>query len=132
MTFDGSTIRNLTIDGRAVDVAFETERFAPTSAAMKADVAREYGLAPTGAGGSIRDSIASASVGYERRKPATGATAIVVPGLGTLYLGEVEIKFGERKLTMIRFEPRAQRGKEPDRALTTLGSVEGNGTDTVP
>jgi hypothetical protein len=130
ISFEGSRIRNLTIDGRPLDVTFDTDRLAPTYAAMKRDVERYYGLSSTNeAAGSIRDSIASIS--DERRKPATAATAIVVPGLGTLYLGEVDVKFGERKLTMIRFEPRAQRGKAPGRSVS-ITSVEGNGTNTWP
>jgi hypothetical protein len=53
---------------------------------------------------------------------------LVVPGVGTLYFGEVVVKPGERSLTMLRivFEP-----QHSIRHLS-IGTLDTNGTDIMP
>jgi hypothetical protein len=59
---------------------------------------------------------------------AAGDQTLDVPGIGTLYFGEVFVKPGERSITMLRIE------FEPQHSMRhlTIGTLDANGTDMFP
>ena len=59
---------------------------------------------------------------------AAGDQTLVVPGIGTMYFGEVFVKPGERSITMLRIE------FEPQHSMRhlTIGTLDTNGTDMFP
>jgi hypothetical protein len=78
-------------------------------------------------------------------KSAPSGGALTIPGLGTVYLAEVLVKPGQRRLTLFRVELDAQPPARRHAAALVLadgglagggsmsvGSVEGNGTQTYP
>jgi hypothetical protein len=132
ITFDGSEIENLAIDGVAVDASLDTAFFRgrPTFASFGA-IEPRHGL--------VRCSLtAPAQCGS-----TTEALTIVIPGLGTLYVGEAFLSYGRRQVTMLRLvsQPTAAAGTGRFRigtlgdsgdGETTVGTAEGNGADFLP
>jgi hypothetical protein len=100
ISFAGSALVNLTVRGVPVDAEVDTERFDrhPTFA-------------------SARQTPIARSIVPEWIIPIDGA--------GTLYLGHVVVKPGERELAMIRFVPEGGKG------LIVIGRTGANGA-TMP
>jgi hypothetical protein len=103
-SFAGSRIDGLTVRGEPVDVAMDTQRFnrASTFGQLREKVRSEREGFAIERAGSISDSIVRsinlASLG------TTKGYAIPIEGVGTLYLGHVIVKPGERRLAMIRID----------------------------
>jgi len=125
ITFEGSAIENLTIDGVAVNASLDTAYFdaRPTFASLKADVATSGGTVTCSA-------FNSASCGEGRR-------GIRIAGLGFLVIGEVFVKEGARYIELLRLE----RNGRPGEARTTddgsigprsAGYGGGNGAPSWP
>jgi hypothetical protein len=100
ISFAGSALTNLTVRGVPMDVAVDTERFDrhPTFA-------------------SLRQTPVARSI--------VPQWIIPIDGIGTLYLGHVVVKPGERELAMIRFVPANGKG------VVTIGRNSTNGA-TMP
>lgn len=103
-SFAGSRIDGLKVRGEPVDIAFDTQRFnrAPTFGELRAKVRSERDGFAIERYGAISDSIVRsinlASLG------TTKGYALPIEGIGTLYLGHVIVKPGERRLAMIRID----------------------------
>ena len=108
MTIDNLRLQNVVVDGRHIVLQPD---------ALRLNKARTFNALREG------DETARSS----NLVDDTDQT-LVVPGVGTLYFGEVVIKPGERSVTMLRivFEP-----QHPLRRIT-LGTVDTNGTDMFP
>ena len=123
-SYAGSRIDGLTVRGEPVGVVIDTRRFdrAPTFAAFRSAVRGERDGGAIERPGSISDSIVRsinlASLG------TTKGYALPIDGVGTLYLGNVIVKPGERRLAMIRLD----MGK---RGLLVVGANDANG-DSMP
>jgi hypothetical protein len=136
ITFEGSEIENLTIDGQPINVELNLERFARLSTyrALQSALGEKNELrrssVVTDLGGQISENLT--------RLPAHGV--ITVPGLGVLVIGSVEAKFGQRQLTMVRVildNPRRERWsvtaqEDTPKRVLSVEAVEGNGTQTIP
>jgi hypothetical protein len=136
ITFEGSSIENLTIDGVPVTAALDHAYFAarPTFDAMSA-----AGVAASRSGTMLCNARGAASCGAVRDE----TWGIVIPGLGVLTIGEVFVTRGHRELNMVRLErtPPADTPRRPARIAVNdggtpksvvVGSVTGNGTDFGP
>ena len=103
-SFAGSRIEGLTVRGEPVDVGMDTHRLnrASTFGELRARVRAERDGSAIERAGAISDSIVRsinlASVG------TTKGYALPIEGVGTLYLGHVIVKPGERRLAMIRID----------------------------
>jgi hypothetical protein len=103
-SFAGSRIDGLTVRGEPVDLVIDTQRFnrAATFGAFRSAIRGEReGFAIERSGGisdSIVRSISLASLGTKN------GYAIPIDGIGTLYLGHVIVKPGERRIAMIRLD----------------------------
>ncbi|MEK6374638.1 MAG: choice-of-anchor P family protein [Acidobacteriota bacterium] len=123
-SFAGSRIDGLTVRGEPVDVAIDTQRFnrASTFGQLREKVRSEREGFAIERAGSISDSIVRsinlASLG------STKGYALPIEGVGTLYLGHVIVKPGERRLAMIRID----LGR---RGMIGIGVNDTNG-ETVP
>ena len=115
ITFDSLRLKNVTIDGRAVNVRFDTARVnaARTFRALRNRDDVSFDEQSLGVSTSLADS--------ENR-------TLVVPGLGTLYFGEAIMQPGSRGVTMLRIEFEPQHGMH----TVSLGTTETNGTDMYP
>lgn len=123
ITFEGSAIENLTIDGIAVNAALDTGYFdaRPTFASLKADVVTHGGTVTCSA-------FNSASCGEGRR-------GIRVPGLGFLVIGEVFVKAGARHIEMLRLERSGRPGElrpNGEGAPPSAGGADSNGAPSWP
>jgi len=103
-SFAGSRLDGLTVRGEAVDLVIDTQRFdrARTFAALREKVRSECDDSAIERYGAISDSIVRsinlASLG------TNNGYALPIEGVGTLYLGHVIVKPGERRLAMIRLD----------------------------
>jgi hypothetical protein len=115
ITFDSLQLKNVTVDGRTVDVRLDASRV---------NAARTFR--------ALRDrddvSLDEQPLGVSMTLAEGENRALVVPGLGTLYFGEAILQPGSRGVTMLRivFEPQHQLH------TISLGSVESNGSELVP
>ena len=115
ITFDSLRLKNVTVDGRVIDVRLDAGRVnaARTFRALRdrGDVALDE--QPLGVSMTLADR--------ENR-------ALIVPGLGTLYFGEAVVQPGSRGVTMLRIE------FEPQHRMHTIaiGSLGTNGADMFP
>ncbi len=138
LSFEGSAIENLTIDGVAVDAMLDTAWFSarPTFAAMAASGA------PARFATISCSAFRAAVCGSARR-----AHAIHIPGLGALHIGEVFVRDGWRQINLLRLErtefertrPIGARVMSDDappppaqRRSLTIGSGDGNGEPVWP
>jgi hypothetical protein len=112
---DRLRLKSLTVDGRAIDVRFDAGR---VNAARTLRALRS------------RDDVSldEQSLGVSTSLADPENRTMVVPGLGTLYFGEVLIEKGSRSVTMLRIE------FEPHLSIrhVSLGSGTTNGTEMVP
>lgn len=123
ITFEGSAIENLTIDGVAMNALLDTAYFdaRPTFASLKADVATHGGTVTCSA-------FNSASCGQGRR-------GIRIVGLGFLVIGEVFVKEGARYIEMLRLERGGRPGElrpTGDGGPSSAGWGGGNGAPSWP
>jgi hypothetical protein len=115
ITFDSLRLKNVTVDGRVVDVRLDASR---VNAAQTFHALRD------------RDDVTldEQPLGVSMTLAEGENRALVVPGLGTLYFGEAILQPGSRGVTMLRIE------FEPQHRLHTIsiGSLGTNGTDMYP
>jgi hypothetical protein len=104
ISFAGSHLDGLTVRGEPVKLGIDTERFnrAGTFAALHARLGRDRDGIANERYGSISDSIVR-SINLASYGTLKGYT-LPIEGLGTLYLGHVSAKPGERRLAMIRLD----------------------------
>lgn len=104
ISFAGSRIDGLTVRGEPVNLTIDTQRLdrARTFAALRDRVRADRDDIAIERPGSISDSIVRsinlASLG------TTKGYALPIEGVGTLYLGHVIVRPGERRLAMIRID----------------------------
>jgi hypothetical protein len=115
ITFDSLRLKNVTVDGRVVDVRLDASRV---------NAARTFR--------ALRDrddvSLDEQPLGVSMTLAEGENRALLVPGLGTLYFGEAILQPGSRGVTMLRIE------LEPQHRLHTIsiGSLQTNGTELIP
>jgi hypothetical protein len=128
ITFAGSMIRNLTVAGEPVELEFEHEAFAshPTYAAFAQNV---NNLGVTTPYVDPKTGVVTCSLLRAARaatlKPS-GYT-ITVPEFGTIYIAQVIIRPGYRRLSMLRFELGC-----PLAGSAEAGGSESNGIEYWP
>jgi hypothetical protein len=115
IAFDSLRLKNVTVDGRAIDVQLDAGR---VNAAQTLRALRN------------RDdlSLDEQALGVSTSLADRENRALVVAGLGTLYFGEVLIEKGSRSVTLLRIE------FEPQHSIHHLSLVSAgtNGTDMFP
>ena len=115
ITFDSLRLKNVTVDGRVIDVRLDAGRVnaAQTFRALR---------------GRDDVSLDEQALGVSMTFADSENHTLLVPGLGTLYFGEAIVQPGSRGVTMLRIE------FEPQHRMHTisLGSAETNGTDILP
>jgi len=110
VTIDNLRLRNLVVDGRRVAVGLDATHLNRTRT-----------FAALREGGSDEPLISTTlSVGDDQ--------TLEVPGIGTLYFGEVVVKPGERSVTMLRIEFEPQHRMQQ----LSIGTGTTNGTDMFP
>ncbi|HEX3070250.1 MAG TPA: hypothetical protein VHX14_16915 [Thermoanaerobaculia bacterium] len=115
ITFDSLRLKNVTVDGRSIDVRLDAARL---NAARTFRALRNRDDVP----------LDEQSLGVSTSLADAENRTLVVSGLGTLYFGEAVVQPGFRGVTMLRikFEPH-----QPMHSIS-LGTVETNGTDMFP
>jgi hypothetical protein len=115
IVFDRLQLRNVIVDGRAIDVRLDP---APVNAARTLRALRS------------RDDVSmdEQSSGVSASLADRNTRTLVVPGLGTLFFGEVLIEKGSRTVTMLRIEFESHYPIHK----VSLGSSGTNGTDIYP
>ena len=115
ITFDSLRLKNVTVDGRTVDVRLDAGR---VNAAQTFRALRD------------RDDVSldEQPLGVSMTLAEGENRALIVAGLGTLFFGEAIVQPGSRGITMLRIE------FEPQHRMHTisLGSAETNGSEMVP
>lgn len=106
ITFAGSMIRNLTIAGETVDVAFDTKPFSdmPTyeSFTRNIDNAPDTNPQRSKSGDLMTASLVSKHVNC--RIGNTDGYTVSIPEFGTIYIAQVIMKPSYRRVSMLRFE----------------------------
>ena len=106
ITFAGSMIRNLTIAGETVDVAFDTRPF--TALPTYSDFAKNLNrVGATNPRRSPHSELITASLVSERVECSAGECdgyTVNIPEFGTIYIAQVIIKPSYRRVSMLRFE----------------------------
>ena len=115
ITFDSLRLKNVTVDGRTVDVRLDAGR---VNAAQTFRALRD------------RDDVSldEQPLGVSMTLAEGENRTLIVPGLGTLYFGEAIVQPGSRGVTMLRIE------FEPQHRMHTIaiGSLQSNGTELIP
>lgn len=131
LSFEGSSIENLTIDGVPVDATLDASWFTarPTFAAL-----REEGM-------EFRFGTISCSAHKQAVcGPGRRDLGIEIPGLGVLFIGEVNVRDGWRQLNLLRLE-RPAAGGRPSRlrangrsggSSIVVGTNDSNGSPSWP
>ncbi len=105
ITFAGSMIRNLTIAGETIDVAFDTKPFSeqPTYAGFVANIDSLQSVSPlrSRSGDNLTASLAQNVV---CRYGECDKYAVEIPEFGTIYIAQVIMKPSYRRVSMLRFE----------------------------
>jgi len=106
ITFAGSMIRNLTIAGETVDVAFDSRPFSelPTYEEFSKNLDAVASTNPLRArhGEVITASLVSERIGC--RVGDCNGYSVSIPEFGTIYVAQVIIKPSYRRVSMLRFE----------------------------
>ncbi len=115
ITFDSLRLKNVTLDGRSIDVRFDAARL---NAARTFRALRNRDDVP----------LDEQSLGVSTSLADAENRTLVVSGLGTLYFGEAVVQPGSRGVTMLRIE------FEPQHRMHTISicSIETNGTELIP
>jgi len=110
MTIDNLRLRNVVVDGRHIVLQPD---------ALRLNKARTFN--------ALREGDET-SLPLSSNLVDDADQTLVVPGVGTLYFGEVVVKPGERSVTMLRIE------FEPQHPLhhLAIGTLDTNGTEMVP
>src|SRR5258707_80089 len=102
ITFDSLRLKNVTVDGRVIDVRLDAGRV---------NAARTFR--------DLRDrddvSLDEQPLGVSTTLADSESRSLIVPGLGTLYFGEAVVQPGSRSVTMLRIEFEPQHRMHTDR-----------------
>jgi len=127
ITFTGSMFRNLTVGG--VPIGFQLDDRPFSNMSTYDDFSNNGGTDLPNVWYDARQQLATASLISEIDCPIGNVDgfSINIPDFGTIYLGQVIIKPGFRRLSMIRMELGS-----PYAGTVTSGGGEGNGTEMLP